>query len=873
MGGRSKLFSELGGAPLNTYQHDNQTLDIRELENQQKVLDETLAETIGNVNELQQTAGQSMYILGNYASGMVIENDRQYVRYDNLLYYWTGPVPFTTTGNFYEESYWTGGVQSGIEWSYEVQEDGEFEFNIPYSFTSVRLFVGGVRLTRVEDYTIDVINRKITLTKVKLSKGVLVTAELNSRDALSVTQDRIDSLTREISEKVGFVNYKLTDLSEGQSLTLTTRVQTVSFSVNGEYYKWDGVLPKVVNYGDPEPAQSEQGTGKWIPVGSGALKSELMTAGETTGAAIVYLRYGGTVADGIRYITPEMARAKGDGTTDDTAALRSAVTLAKTYGLKLMGMGTYKIANQSVDISGVVIENLTIVGTGASSQLLVNGDTDITKLNLSKCGIRHINGIFKLDQFEINDCSATAALLCQQLAANSQLFVTNGIMRRCNYGYLRQGSPASSKPLTATLLQNLQFFDMKSDPIEINLAVADTNTRIDNITVDNVDATSTGNANWGIAIGLAGTGNYSLTAPDSEYMSDVVISNVKVKGAKQCIHMEKCRNITIRDIEIYPDVNKSTGVGLDTGGLIAYGCKDIDIDGVIGSPANGTEEMIRFLWGTVSNAYTFAHRNIRIRNVNITGTVHVEVCTTDTLNSTVEMKNIKATTISLQGMASEYRLSDWSAEKIILDFRYTSGDARDNYRRNKWMVANISNMKCLDPNTGAANVTVQNITVDTLEVSDCNFPIQKTTTATHYRGTPAWRQNGIIYHAKTGTPYGMALLAGDTIVDKDGTMFTVTAAGALFYANETVAAATSGSNSIRSKANTNWTGQYYKTAGCKVKIAGGGGADGADYVGTIVRSGYVNGGNYYFDVYPALQSNVPDGAVLTSVDTPAFKTV
>ena len=74
--------------------------------------------------------------------------------------------------------------------------------------------------------------------------------------------------------------------------TLTLPNQVLRYEATGEYYRWDGDLPKVVEPGSTPASTGGEGHGAWVSVGDASLRSELNS---TSGAEIVKTTTGDSV--------------------------------------------------------------------------------------------------------------------------------------------------------------------------------------------------------------------------------------------------------------------------------------------------------------------------------------------------------------------------------------------------------------------------------------------------------------------------------------------------------------------------------------------------------------------------------------------------
>ena len=60
---------------------------------------------------------------------------------------------------------------------------------------------------------------------------------------------------------------------DGSTISLAN--ECLRWKSNGEYYRWDGILPKVVPPGSTPDSTGGIGDGKWVSVGDAALRTEL----------------------------------------------------------------------------------------------------------------------------------------------------------------------------------------------------------------------------------------------------------------------------------------------------------------------------------------------------------------------------------------------------------------------------------------------------------------------------------------------------------------------------------------------------------------------------------------------------------------------
>lgn len=109
---------------------------------------------------------------------------------------------------------------------------------------------------------------------------------------------------------------------------------------DGEYYRWDGDLPKIVPPNSTPELTGGVMTGAWVGVGDASLRANLGSSEKGFGLSMVALEQGGNTQQAIKYITPEMFGAVSDYDPvtdtghDDTLALKKAIAVAITLGYR-----------------------------------------------------------------------------------------------------------------------------------------------------------------------------------------------------------------------------------------------------------------------------------------------------------------------------------------------------------------------------------------------------------------------------------------------------------------------------------------------------------------------------------------------------------
>lgn len=127
---------------------------------------------------------------------------------------------------------------------------------------------------------------------------------------------------------------------DGAALTLPNQV--LRYEATGEYYRFDGELPKTVPAGSTPETAGGVGLGAWVSVGDASLRSNLASH-NPPGASLVALP-NGTVNDTVKYTTPQAFGAIGDGVADDTIPLQNAMDYCQINNIKLIiPSGRYRI--------------------------------------------------------------------------------------------------------------------------------------------------------------------------------------------------------------------------------------------------------------------------------------------------------------------------------------------------------------------------------------------------------------------------------------------------------------------------------------------------------------------------------------------------
>lgn len=595
-------------------------------------------------------------------------------------------------------------------------------------------------------------------------------------------------------------------------------------------------------------------------------QSTLVVLAQPTGAGKSGLTQGGTVQDGIQYLTPEIYLNSGlySGVT---AALNQMVIDAAASSRSInAGGGIYNLTSgQTLRIEGVEWFGGTLIGTGATVVQVKNARLE--RLKFSKCNVRHVGGDFVAKNIRAENSTATAAILIGPLDSPGIVDIDGLALTNNNYGILGQG--ASGSPVTRISLNHIYAKTHKGDPIELNLVQSWGRKEIRNVMIDGVTGTGNSNDFWGIGIGIAGAGNYALETPDSDMASDILIENVVAIGCRQPIHLEKSRDFTVRGVRLYPDSSINTLSGLVPTGVSIVGCREFTIENFDISPVSiSNTPAITTSWGVVSGAYTGPCRNFTIRNGTTSGRLSIYTGASSTVGSDVDISDVTANGAGsfIKGYVSNLRVKGLKANALTVDMAHTTGEGVGMLTRNSQITCYFDGVISQDENN-APNGTALHIYADILDVRGCNFPIIKSAVSNGGRG--ALVQPGRIYLAPGTTfPVGHPFVQGDRVYKSStdpsiaGGGWLVTKSGALVNSNDAIKEAAAGQNYIEANtAGLNWASTNTKSAGLQITIPGAG-VDGADLNTVVTRAPFVSGGVYRVTINPAIVTAVPAGTVI-----------
>lgn len=231
------------------------------------------------------------------------------------------------------------------------------------------------------------------------------------------TIEGINYLAQQVMNAFGYITLTGVDFDTGA--TVSTPNEVLFNPADNSYYKWSGSFAsgqKVVPQNSTPASSGGIGPGKWLNVGDTALRSTL--ASQTIpGASLIGLP-NGTLNDAIKFVTPEMFGAKGDGATNDTAAWKACLVFAISSGLDIEGHGSY-IVNDTLLIPQTA--NLPPVREDFTRMKI-----NINKITYTATGGTCIKNSGRPVQFSINELYGTANISGFDVTVGFELDNTEG---------------------------------------------------------------------------------------------------------------------------------------------------------------------------------------------------------------------------------------------------------------------------------------------------------------------------------------------------------------------------------------------------------------------------------------------------------------
>jgi hypothetical protein len=564
------------------------------------------------------------------------------------------------------------------------------------------------------------------------------------------------------------------------------------------------------------------------------------------------------ISNDLNYVTPTMFIEQGMSVC---SALQTMCEYAKENNLPVIATGYSGTLDESLVIDGIHFIGGEFKGI---QTITVSGDAFIHDVILDGPAISHGGGDIRLSSIQFKNQTTTAAILVMKLPIVSSMDIIDCTFSNGNYGVLQQGSEGE-KLEWGRIIQS-SFTDMNGDAIELNVVnghYQNGGMLIENIRLDNINNRNA-QTNWGIGIGIAGRGPYSLNQDNSDFASNITIRNVHAKKTRQCIHFEVSRNFIVENVEVYPDSSVSINSALTFAGLAFYGCRDFHVEGVKGEPVGTGLRMVYVAWGTNNGAYTAPCRNFYLSDITTqNGTIEIATSSTNDATNDFSLINVTANLIKHRGLGSKMTFSWIRCQKFDAIGNYKTGEGEGGgiYNRQACIEATINSVQVADASL-QQNGSFARLECDRLYTHDCNFDIIQSTSVVGSRGYLLGNIGNTYYLPDDIFPQGFEFSERDVLYKKSGGMFFVTQAGALISGGDTVKTAVAGQDYLVCSGSRNWASRNSKSAKTRIIIPGGG-VDGQDLTATIACAPYPVNGAYRIYITPSLSTTINGGTIIS----------